>query len=423
MPAVQLISHGDWRAFEWWHPPVDGVNYFDWLHPPFAKYIQAISVFVGREWFNSVSPMWWRLPSALAGVATVWLAYGFVVEVVGRKRPVEQKIAGLIAALVVATDGLLIVQSRIGMNDSLVVMLMLVVAWLFLKSERTQFSRSGWPWKLGLVVGLALGTKWSAIFLWSLIVGWKLIVEVANYFSAAPTKKYQLLTLPYRWFSYLVLPFIVYLLLFLPAALTHGAGYGYVAELHQQIGLYQTHRDANHAYASQPWEWMLNARPVWYWRDEVLALNAQPSVLTNVNSAQTANIYAVSHPFLPVVGLLAVAMIGGQLFWLVQKNGLIAAISECRSLVWLWLAYWVVWLPWLYAPRIMFYYHYAPAIPLLAGLIGVWLAPMVRVKQWIGWLLVLVWLVIAVLWLPQWWGLRVSQTMADRIYFALSSWH
>lgn len=434
VPAIELMSHGDSRAFEWWHPPVDGVNYFDWLHPPFAKYIQASSVWVGRELFGSTDPFWWRLPSAIAGSVTVWLVYGLTYEsvllVVKSKKnsQLEAVVAGLIAALIVATDGLLLVQSRIGMNDSLLVLLLIGSLWLFFKSHQAGWRRSSVNWWFGVVVGLAMATKWSAVFIWMCAVGWQVVTEYYQRFKSTQTlreQQQQLLTLPYRWFGYLILPLVVYALVFLPVAWTHG-GYQYVMELHRQVWLYQTHRDSNHAYASSPWQWVLNIRPVWYWRDEAVVSTAvsprQNQLDKGHSELQTANIYAVSHPLLPILGVASIVSLAIWWWKKILQTTVRFMFEKYWSIVWLVGAYVASWAPWFLAPRIMFYYHYAPGVAILACLIGIGLAKLWSIQKWLVLMILAIWLVGAVLWLPQWWGLRVSQSLADRIYFAVPTW-
>ena len=434
VPAIELVSHGDSRAFEWWHPPVDGVNYFDWLHPPFAKYLQASSVWVGRELFGSTDPFWWRLPSAIAGSITVWLVYGLtyqLAQLLAKSKIFSQHeamFAGLIAALIAATDGLLLVQSRIGMNDSLLVMLLVGSLWLFLISHQAGWRRSRVNWWFGMVIGLAMATKWSAVFIWMFSIGWQIVTEYHQRFYSVQTlqeQRQQLLTLPYRWFGYLILPLVVYALVFLPVAWTHG-GYQYVGELHRQVWLYQTHRDSNHAYASTPWQWVFNIRPVWYWRDEALVaatvLSQQHQSSEKYSELQTANIYAVSHPLLPIFGLASIVSLAIWWWKKSQQNKVQNLVEKQWPLVWLIGVYVVSWAPWFLAPRIMFYYHYAPGVAILASLIGIWLAKLWAMRKWLVLVILVTWLLGTVLWLPQWWGLRVSQSLADRIYFAVPTW-
>lgn len=422
VPAAQLMSQGDWSAFEWWHPPVDGSNYFDWLHPPLAKYTQAISIWFGRTVFHSISSVWWRLPSALFGVGTVWLVMLIVEQVSGQmtlahnldmnRQRKSTLFAMFFAGIVAATDGLLLVQSRIAMNDSLLGFLLVLVGWLVVQAKVLHSSSVRTIWLTAVVVGMAMATKWTGVFVWLVLVGW-LSVALIGYVLAHEYKYVKLMIA--RLLLMVVLPWVVYLLLYAPAALSH-QGYGYVVALHQQAWLYHLNRDSNHAYASKPQQWVVNMRPVWYWQDtSLVSTNREQS-----NNVWRANIYAVSHPLLPVIGLVAVGWAVLTLVFFKRKNTLFWQIFFVCSM------YGVVWLPWFLSPRILFYYHYLPAIPFLAILIGGWLRSILSRGSSKIWryviILIYIWIFIAILWLPHWLGLRVPKELVDTIYFGLPGW-
>jgi predicted membrane-bound dolichyl-phosphate-mannose-protein mannosyltransferase len=104
----------------------------------------------------------WRLPGVIAGALTAGLLY-LLARILFRRRLV----AGLVGAFVLL-DGMLFVQSRIGMND--------VYVGLFIVAAYTLFAAvwTGW-WRsrvafwlsmpvIGLLLGLALASKWVAAY-------------------------------------------------------------------------------------------------------------------------------------------------------------------------------------------------------------------------------------------------------------------
>jgi dolichyl-phosphate-mannose-protein mannosyltransferase len=392
------------------------------LHPPLAKYTQAISIWIGREVFNSSSPFWWRLPSALFGVGTVWLVMAMVQRMGSILFPAQKRDSKFVAknilygsafaGLVVATEGLLLVQSRIAMNDALLGFLVTLAGWLVLRTTSLQAMSVRTVWLVAVVIGLAMATKWTGVFVWLVLSGW-FSISLIGLVALRRIGDWRLAVV--RLLFILVLPWLVYLLSYAPAALTH-QGYAHVYALHQQAWLYHLNRDSNHAYASRPWQWVANVRPVWYWQDQSLLL--PNSALKN--NYLSANIYAVSHPLLPLVGLISLGWAIHTI--LVSKN---RAILFWRLLV-VCCMYFSVWVPWLFSPRIMFYYHYLPAIPLLAVLIGVWFMSILLSKNAIvrrsAATLVCAWVLIAALWLPHWYGLRVPKELVDTIYFGLPGW-
>lgn len=136
-------------AWEWWNTPPPGVAY-EWTHPPLAKEIMAASLLL----FKTEDPWAWRLPGILFGVISVLLVYLIT------KRIFNKEIISSLAAFMFSLDGLLFVQSRTGMNDIYVVTFMLASV-LLLLNKRFFFS--------AVFLGCALASKWSALYLYSII--------------------------------------------------------------------------------------------------------------------------------------------------------------------------------------------------------------------------------------------------------------
>jgi hypothetical protein len=104
----------------------------------------------------------WRLPGVIAGALTAVALY-LLTRILFRRRLV----AGLVAAFVLL-EGLLFVQSRIGMND-VYVGLFIVAAYALFAAIWSGWWRSRWaPWlampAIGVVLGLALASKWVAAY-------------------------------------------------------------------------------------------------------------------------------------------------------------------------------------------------------------------------------------------------------------------
>ena len=104
----------------------------------------------------------WRLPGVIAGALMAVCLY-VLARILFRRRLV----AGLVAVLVLV-EGLLFVQSRIGMND-VYVALFIVAAYTLFAAIWTGWWRSrAAPWlampAIGLLLGLALASKWVAAY-------------------------------------------------------------------------------------------------------------------------------------------------------------------------------------------------------------------------------------------------------------------
>ncbi len=428
LPTIKLILENSPRAFEWWHQAYDGVHFFDWLHPPLAKYLAAGALAIlGDFQVGPLQNLLWiaRLPSALAGIVLVWLVYQLGYELFLQKN--SQKFAkrvGLLAALLVSLDGLVLVQSRIVMND-IIVTTWLVASLLFfhrwLKCDQVK------PlFFTGLFLGLGLATKWSAVF--GLLLVWAVTIF---------KKKVSWQGL----FSLVLMPGLIYLAAYLPMFL-QGKSWSDFFKLHQQIVWYQTHRDRKHAYQSRPWQWWLNLRPVWYWtakEDQLTGVSQAtgPSKATTVEKAEAniqANIYALANPVLSWLGVMAVAWWLGSLVlsWVVrdwqlsqQSNRQVNRRLKIKQakLNFLGLFYLSLWLPWIFSPRIMFFYHYLPAIPWLCLITAYFLLK--KVKPWskLVFTLSLAAVCLAfVCFYPRWTGLPVTSRFLNKLYLAIPSW-
>lgn len=397
VPAVKLILRGDVSAFEWWHdfsnadyplthdPHAINNSNFDWLHPPLAKYFQAFSMSIFGE-----NAWGWRLPSAIFGVMVVGMVY-----LLAQKIFKDEKLS-LLASFLVSMSGLLFVQSRIAMNDIFVTFWILGVVYFYWREKY---------FLTGVFLGLAVATKWSGLF-----IGIYLIFSELFYFIKNNLQK-EMRQLPWRIFSLIFVPIFIYFLVYLPMFIM-GKDLGYFFELHEKIFSYQFSRDANHAYQSRPWEWFFNLRSVWYWKGNL--------------ENKVANIYALENPVLALGGVVAILATLGKIFKQLLNKEKIKKTQETRLLdsqiTRLLLIYSITFLPWMFSPRILFFYHYTPAIPFLSIIVAFWLRQLWQKKK----ILVISFLVLVGIsfgvYYPHWTGLLVPKTFVEKVYFSLPNW-
>lgn len=404
LPAVRLIANNDQRAYEWWHGPIEevgnNVNHHDWLHPPLAKIIQAgfISLLADNFFVH-------RFPSALFGVGIIFAVYLLSRQIFNQVYTLSKaQNLGLLAAFLTALSGLLLVQSRIMMNDVFLVFWLCWGLFFFLRwHPELIFGQLKLTHKIsninlllaGLFFGLALATKWSALLL---------LVFIFLALTLIVIRKKIWKLLPLLVFSLLLMPSLIYLFSYTQMFL-QGKGLSDFTQLHRQILWYQTHRQEGHTYSSTPFQWFLNLRPIWYWAGQ------------GSESSQVANIYALENPTLHIIGIVALI----YFLLVVVKKGWQSRVA--RLYLVLILVYFVNWLPWVFSPRVMFYFHYLPAIPIL-GLISAeflysHLRPFCRLSFY-G-LLALIFISF-ILFLPHWTGVAASKTWVQGLYFAIPSW-
>jgi dolichyl-phosphate-mannose-protein mannosyltransferase len=377
VPAVRLIAENDSRAFEWWHQPIYGESNHDWLHPPLAKYIQS---FFYEQGSGSVES--WRIGSVVFGLFGILLTYVFASLVT------KNRLTGLLAALFMSLDGLWLVQSRIAMNDVFVSVLILLSAICYLLYLNKGKKRI--LFFVGSFLGLALATKWTALFF---ILGF-LLLELIN-----DLKKRNIKVIPWKIFSLLLLPLFVYIATYLPVLL-QGKGFDFLIDLHKNIWAYQTGRDSLHAFQSTPAQWIFNLRPTWYWAKSSLE-----------------NIYAINNPLLVIFYVLSLVI---SLYTLIIKK------TNRRVLSFIIFLYGLSFAGWVFSPRILFYYHYTPAIPFISTLLAVCFQKMYfSGKNHRNYLFLFnVFLLVFVFWIfyPHWISLPVSKNLQEAVYFLLSSW-
>lgn len=113
-------------------------------HPPLGKAIMAASMRVfGDDAYG------WRLPSVVAGMLAILLLYGVVRAGGG------DAWTGVLAAVLLAFDNLVLIQSRTGMLDMMLVLFLLFGAWCYLQD---------WPVLAGAGLALAADVKISGLY-------------------------------------------------------------------------------------------------------------------------------------------------------------------------------------------------------------------------------------------------------------------
>jgi len=329
--TARYYAANDPRGYEWWHKSPQEGTAFEWLHPPVAKLLQGFSIYMlgDTSWA-------WRLPSVVFGVLTVAGVYWL-----GKELSKKEEV-GLVAAAAASLDGLLLTQSRIAMNDMVVVFFTVMALgsyWKFYEEKGKKAVK--WLAVAALMTGLAVSSKWSGVFVVGVVGVWEGWRWVKSGFSGQWGRWVKLVI------AFGVMPAVIYVLSFGQWWL-QGHTLEQFKELHKQIWWYQTNLEATHPYQSRPWEWVLNIKPVWYHVD--------------YSEGKVANIYNTANPVITVSGVVA-------LVWVLVRRGK-------KELVWWFvgLSYLLMWVEWTLSPRIMFFYHYAPAIPWLCVVWGrVWM--------------------------------------------------
>ncbi len=354
--TAKRVLEGDPKAWEWWNDPPEGFAY-EWTHPPFAKLAMAGGMYIFGE--NSFG---WRLPGALFGVLAVYMVYLLGKEIL------NDELAGIFAAAIFALDGLSLVMSRIGMNDIYFMTFSLASLYSFLKNKN---------FLSALFFGFAISSKWSAVWLLPIIFVSHLVFR----------KKIQL---SYLWF--LMLPPVIYVLNYLPMFLT-GHTLDIFIGVQKQMWWYHTGLVAEHAYTSPWWSWPFLARPIYLFTSEEVG-------------GMVSRIYAMGNPL--------VFWFGGAAVFVAAANSFIKKNKKLGFLVFAFFAFFATWAV---SPRIMFLYHFLPALPFLS----IMLAYVLRRNTRFASIFFVSTVLLFIYFYPHWIGLKVPLWL-DKSYYWLNTW-
>lgn len=319
---------------------LEGGKYLNQEHPLLGKQLIALAMAVFGD-----TALGWRIVPLIAG------ALGLFATMRAMWFASQSRFATIAFGLLMASGFFLFVQSRIAMLDIVMMSALSVAAWQFAGSIREPETGR---WRLaltGLALGLAMASKWNAVPLAILPGIAFLVARIAAHRRRLVTSTRGIpvpgisLWEAGIWLG--ALPLAVYFATFLPAWNLQGSplpALGLVGMQEHMIAL-QSQVFKAHPYQSNPAEWIMNWRAIWYLYDPV-------------DGAQRG-IMLIGNPLTMLLGLPA-------LFW--------CLLSGLRDREWTRLAivagYGVSMGLWLFAEKpVQFYYHYfLPSCFLLAGL-------------------------------------------------------
>ncbi|HWS59080.1 MAG TPA: phospholipid carrier-dependent glycosyltransferase [Actinotalea sp.] len=352
------------------------------VHPAVGKWLIAL----GLRLLGAGDPAGWRIASALAGVLAVLLLTRIARRLLG------STVLGAVAGLLLAVDGLAIVHSRTALLDGFLMVLVLAAFGALLVDRdrsRARLARAtappratttwgpwlGWrPWRLaaGVLLGLALGTKWSALWfvavLGLLTVGWDLAARYAAgvrrpwtgtlardawpaFLSLVPVAA---LTYLATWASWFASPDAYHRqwavqhpgqgVTWLPPALRSLWHY------HQEMWGFHTSLTAEHGYAAHPVGWLVQWRPTSFFYET-------PEPARDLCGADRCS-QAVTSLGNPLLWWLGTAAVVACVWWVVRRRDGVA-VAALSGLV-------AGWLPWFaYAHRTIFTFYAIVVLPWL----------------------------------------------------------
>ncbi|PRX49994.1 dolichyl-phosphate-mannose-protein mannosyltransferase [Prauserella shujinwangii] len=292
--AFQMLRNGGYE---------DNYGYELIVHPPLAKQLIAVG-----EWLFGYNGWGWRFSAAIAGTVIILLTIRIA------RRLTRSTLLGAIAGILVICDGVLHLQSRMGMLDIFITLFVLAAFGCVLLDreqvrERLAVAvREGWAgetpygprlgfrwWRFtgGVMLGLATAVKWSGAYYVVAFVLLTLAFDVAARRAAGVERPWLGVlrrdVLPAAW-SIGFIAVVGYLsswwAWFASETATDrhyveiqnvGAGpFGFVPDALRSLFLYTTNvldfheglttpEDDPHPWESKPWTWPMGLRPMLYY--------------------------------------------------------------------------------------------------------------------------------------------------------------
>ena len=429
-------------------------------HPPLSQYIIAIGI-----WISSHLPFGQEIVNNETGSTLASWSYRWVNALTGSFIPlVVGAIAyqltyrwsyGLVAALLIALDGLFLVESRYALNNIyLVIFGLLAHLCLIVALQNNQLKQKKWCALSGIFFGASAAIKWNGLgFLLGIYLLW-ILARIIDFF--APPKKSEY-TSPWQNLTRLnliqftlnlfVIPIITYSLLWIPHIILNPK-YGFW-EMQQQIFSYHQRIGSGpdtHPYCAQWFTWPLMIRPVVYFYKNTGLLDqpepSLPPLYSDIRYPKLSplifDVHAMGNPILWWFSIWAILLLILMLFnrvWHWEKNRqarhkrikLKESIRFPPTLeMWLLLYLVINWLsnffPWIRVSRCTFLYHYMGA--LVFAILGFswwvdrWLNSRKVVWRMTGVTMIFIVLCAFVFWMPVYLGLALSpQNWQFRMWF------
>ena len=324
---------------------IDGSKAEFIVHPPIGKWFIGLGIQIFGD-----NPFGWRIVSAILGTLMIVLV-GLVV-----KELFQTPALTIAASALMSLDGLALVHSRTALLDNFLAFFILCATFFFIREKH---------WYAGAFLGLALGTKWSALYfiaIYGAIAVFRILREARGKELIKPLAKVAA--------RYGLLPAALYVISWSGWFLSdrgwdrHHSSSPITSFIyyHKQMLEFHTGLTDQHSYQANPWSWLIMGRPTSFFYEspkgcganscaqEVLALGT-PLLWWSATISLTIVVVMWVKSLLarkmdPVLNIVVAGVVAGYLPWfffqkrtvfsfyaIVFEPFLIIAIIYC---IWLW---------------------------------------------------------------------------------------
>ena len=356
-----------WPVFDEVFYPVFAFNYledknFFSVHPPLGSYLLSLGIYLYHllPWTEAISfgitdiedinPLAFRWVSALSGVMLIYVGYKLALEIF------NQRGFALLVALFLTLDGSLLVDSRFGLINIFFSLFGLMAMLFFIKGIKgnslSYFALAGF------LLGAAVSVKWNGLGFW--LSGLLLTLQffiLHKYITHHRDMKEVITIFHFKALGLVFLfPFAVYLAFWLPDLLHNNSN---LIDQHSQMISYHFENtdQKSHPYSSPWYTWPMMIRPIAYFFES----GAQSgSIIIDVEVFKVIHLFP--NPALNFFSLIAVVILSLKwIGYLSESLGNRKIRDELYLSSFILFGFYANFLPWAFASRSTFIYHYQPA--------------------------------------------------------------
>ncbi len=428
--AQKLIDEQNTAVFEYswydgtyfdeiYHPRtayeyLEGLTPYENTHPPLGKLFISLGMMI-----FGVNPFGWRFFGTLCGVLMVPAVYVFSKELLKKTK------WATICAFLFTFDFMHLTQTRLATIDSYVVFFVILMYLFMHRYIKMNFYNTGVRKTLmplflsGLFFGICVSVKWQGAYAGAGLCVMFFVSLYKRYKEFCAAKDERLVgdgekiiknfgkstvkTLIFAFLFFVVVPFIIYFLSYLPIILSENADISYFWENQKSMLSYHSNLTETHPYGSPWWSWAIDLRPLYAYNP-------------NWDFVPHGIAQGISSFGNPLVWWLTVPSMGYLIYLLRHKPS--QEISTVLT------GFGAMYLPWILITRQAFIYHFFPCVPFVAIAISYCirelLAKFPKAKIPIRVYLILVF-VLFVAFYPVLTGLKIPESYA-RLLTWLPSW-
>lgn len=304
-------------AYEYAH----NIKTYEWTHPPLGKIIQMIPIVIT----NNFSPFTYRFMGNISGILMIFVMYLF-----GKKLFKYRKYA-ILCSLILCFDTFHFAQTRMGTVDSHLVLFILLAVYFmyeFIGEEKVRYL-----FLSGLMFALSISVKWTGFY-------GGLGLAIVYFLYLFKNKKFNTEYIVKGSVFFVVIPLIIYCSIYLlfPNNLLYTNNLKNIKIEQKKMYIYHSRLEEGHAFSSKWYTWPFSYKPVWYHQE-----------IYNSQVKET------------------ISGVGNLIIWIMSIFGIIYSFLKCilkkdKISLFLIIIFLSLWLPYAFIGRVMFLYHYFPAL-------------------------------------------------------------